>query len=142
MTGFSTRYGGWWGCCGRWCAGGSAWPRFEAESNHERTKERKHEMRHTPSNGRHLRIAHVVLQLDVGGMEKLLVEFARHVDREKFAQHFICLGCRGAVAAEIESQGWPVTMLNEPDGLRPGLVFRLARLFGKLRPDVIHAHNA
>ena len=37
---------------------------------------------------RTMRIAHVSLQLETGGMEKLLVEFARHADRSRFALHF------------------------------------------------------
>lgn len=38
-----------------------------------------------------VRIVHVVLQLDTGGMEKLLVEFARHADRSRFELRFIRL---------------------------------------------------
>jgi len=40
------------------------------------------------SNGSLCRIAHVSLGLKMGGMEKLLVEFARHADRERFKLHF------------------------------------------------------
>ena len=46
-------------------------------------------------------------------MEKLLVEFARHADRNRFDLRFICLGKRGSVADEIEACGWPVTALDE-----------------------------
>jgi glycosyltransferase involved in cell wall biosynthesis len=88
-----------------------------------------------------LRVAHVALQLDVGGMEKLLVEFARHVDRQRMDLQFVCLGKRGIVADEIEACGWPVTALDEPDGLRPGLVVRLARLFWQRGVDIVHTHN-
>jgi glycosyltransferase involved in cell wall biosynthesis len=91
--------------------------------------------------GTALRIAHVSLQLDVGGMEKLLVEFARCADRERFDLQFISLGGRGAVADQIESFGWPVVALGEPSGLRPALVLRLAEQFRRLRPDVVHTHN-
>jgi glycosyltransferase involved in cell wall biosynthesis len=45
------------------------------------------------------------------------------------------------VADELESLGWPVHALHAPDGLRPGLVLRLARLFRSWRADVVHAHN-
>ena len=88
-----------------------------------------------------IRVAHVVNQLDVGGMEKLLVEFARHADRDRFDLHFVSLAGRGAVAGEIEGFGWPVTALGVGPGLHPWLVVRLARLFGRLRADVVHTHN-
>jgi glycosyltransferase involved in cell wall biosynthesis len=91
---------------------------------------------------RRLRVVHVALQLDVGGMEKLLVEFARHADRARFDLRFVSLGARGRVAEEIEECGWPVEALNEPQGLRPGMVLRLARLFRRYRADVVHTHNS
>jgi hypothetical protein len=39
-------------------------------------------------NGPPIRIANVSLGLEMGGMEKLLVEFARHAERERFQLHF------------------------------------------------------
>jgi glycosyltransferase involved in cell wall biosynthesis len=88
-----------------------------------------------------LRVVHVTLGLEVGGQEKLLVELARHADRRRVALHFVSLGTRGVLAGDIEACGWPVTALGAPDGLRPGLVPRLARLFREARADVIHTHD-
>lgn len=90
---------------------------------------------------RRLRIAHVVQQLRTGGMEKLLVEFARHADRSAFHLRFVCLGERAPLAAEIEACGWEVACLGEPAGLRPGLVWRLSRAFRAGRVDLVHTHN-
>jgi glycosyltransferase involved in cell wall biosynthesis len=86
-------------------------------------------------------VAHVTLGLDVGGQERLLVEFARHTDRGRFALHFVSLTTRGRLAGDIEACGWPVTTLEEPGGLRPGMVLRLARLFRGQRFDVVHTHD-
>ena len=47
---------------------------------------------------RKTRVVHVTLSLDVGGQEKLLVEFARHADRTRFDLHFLALGKRGPIA--------------------------------------------
>ena len=88
-----------------------------------------------------IRVAHVVQQLNTGGMEKLLVEFARHADRRRFDLRFVSLAGRGSVADDLEAQGWPVSALGEPSGLRPGLVLRLARLFRQWRIGVVHTHN-
>jgi glycosyltransferase involved in cell wall biosynthesis len=77
----------------------------------------------------------------VGGQEKLLVEFARHADRARFHLHFVSLTTRGALAGDLEACGWPVTALEAPQGLRPSLVVRLARLFRQLRADVVHTHD-
>jgi glycosyltransferase involved in cell wall biosynthesis len=93
-----------------------------------------------PNMGR-LRVAHVTLGLDVGGQEKLLVEFARCADRRRFDLHFVSLGGRGVLADDLESHGWPVTTLGEPSGFRPGLVLRLAHLFRQQRIDIVHTHD-
>jgi glycosyltransferase involved in cell wall biosynthesis len=90
---------------------------------------------------RRLRVAHVTLGLEVGGQEKLLVEFARHADRERFSLHFVSLTGRGALTADIEACGWPVTALEAPQGVRPGLVGRLRRVFLRERIDVVHTHD-
>src|SRR5208283_2241399 len=91
---------------------------------------------------RRMRIAHVIAQLDMGGLEKLLVEFARHADRDRFDLRFVSLSTRGTLANDIEEHDWPVVAMQErPDGLRPGLVLRLANLFRRWKVDLVHTHN-
>lgn len=87
------------------------------------------------------RVVHVTLGLDFGGQEKLLVDFAKHADRARFALHFVSMTTRGALADDIEAHGWPVTTMQAPHGLRPAIVVALARLFTKLRADVVHTHD-
>ncbi len=92
-----------------------------------------------PANGR--RVFHVSFGLDVGGQEKLLVEFARMADRGQFDLRFISLGSRGRLAEDIEALGWPVTALGAATGLRPRLILKLGWLFRRWRPDVVHTHD-
>ena len=89
-----------------------------------------------------MRVIHTVLQLDTGGMEKLLVEFARHADRARFDLHFVSLTTRGRVADEIEELGCPVVALGERPGVRPAMLLRLANRFRALSADIVHAHNS
>src|SRR5262249_60231434 len=65
---------------------------------------------------RRLRVVHVTQGLDMGGLEKLLVEFARHADRDRFELHFVSLGGRGVLAREVEACGWSVPALPGADG--------------------------
>jgi glycosyltransferase involved in cell wall biosynthesis len=90
---------------------------------------------------RPIRVAHVAQQLDTGGMERLLSEFARHSDRALVEPCFVSIGPRGRVADDIEACGWAVATLAEPPGLRPGIIYRLARLLGERQIDVVHTHN-
>jgi len=77
----------------------------------------------------------------MGGQEQLLVEFARHTDRKRFDLQFFSLGSRGRLAEDIEATGCPVTDLGAPSGLRPGLIVKLALLFRRWRPAVVHTHD-
>lgn len=95
----------------------------------------------TPNSGRRLRVAHVVLQLGTGGMEKLLVEFARGAARDRPAPRFLCLGPRGPVADEIEACGCELVCLGLPPGRHPGAVAHLARRFARWQVNVVHTHN-
>lgn len=88
-----------------------------------------------------VRVAHFVWALEMGGMEKLLVEFARHADRNRFALHFISLSDRGLLASDIEACGWPVHTLDKPDGFRPSTSLKLAALLRRHRIRVLHTHN-
>jgi glycosyltransferase involved in cell wall biosynthesis len=90
---------------------------------------------------RRRRIAHITLGLDTGGQEKLLVEFARLADRQRFDLTFVSLTTRGRLAEDIEAHGWPVVALDEPASFRPALVLRLAPLLRRLRIDVVHTHD-
>jgi glycosyltransferase involved in cell wall biosynthesis len=91
---------------------------------------------------RRLRVAHVAESFAMGGLEKLLVAFARHADRASHALRFVAMGERGCLAEEIEAAGWPVDVLDQPLGRRPRLVLRLAALFRREGIDVVHTHSS
>src|SRR2546425_6855301 len=90
---------------------------------------------------RRLRVVHITGCLDMGGQEKLLVEFAKHANRDRFELRFVSLGTRGILADELEAQGSPVTALDIGPGVDLRLPWRLARLFRGWKADVIHTHN-
>lgn len=87
------------------------------------------------------RVAHVTLGLGVGGQEKLLLEFARHADQERFDLRFVSLGGRDTFSAALERCGCRVAHLDGPDGLSGSLVLRLARLLRRWQVDVVHTHE-
>ncbi|MCI0642797.1 MAG: GT4 family glycosyltransferase PelF [Gemmataceae bacterium] len=88
-----------------------------------------------------LHVVHVSRSLNVGGQERLLVEFARHAERARFRLSFVSLTDRGALAPLLEEFGWPVLALDNPEGLQPELVLQLARLFRRLGADIVHTHD-
>ncbi|MGL4514614.1 MAG: glycosyltransferase [Lacipirellulaceae bacterium] len=89
-----------------------------------------------------LKVVHVTFGLDVGGLEKMLLDFARVNDPRKVSPVFVSLGDGGVVADEIRATGYPVVCLHRPTGFRPGLVGQLRRVLLNTRADVVHTHDA
>lgn len=87
-------------------------------------------------------VAHIAFSLKTGGMERLLVEFARNADRQRFRLNYFCLTEAGTPAQDIEHCGWPVQTLHKREGFRWSAVTHLAREFRRNRIAVVHSHNS
>lgn len=88
-----------------------------------------------------LDVVHVVLSLDVGGLERNVVNQVREGQRLGQRVSIICLERPGTLAARVEAMGGKVVALDKRPGLRPGMVLRLRRVLRELRPDVVHTHQ-
>jgi len=90
-----------------------------------------------------VRVAHVVETLDLGGLEKLLIDFVRYTDRTRFVPQVVTLGARGTLADEIEALDCPVISLGLGGGLRArsGAWSKLSALFRRERIGVVHTHS-
>jgi sugar transferase (PEP-CTERM/EpsH1 system associated) len=86
-----------------------------------------------------IRVVHLVRQLDLGGLEVVVWNLVRCMDRERFEPRVICLGERGAIADRFDTIGVPVEALAARG--RTEAILRLARRLWRLRPDVLHTHN-
>lgn len=88
-----------------------------------------------------LRVCHLSLTLNTGGMERLLVDFARFRDPAAVEPTFLALQDAGEPARQLRELGVPVR--HGIAGRRSGgaRLLRLAKTFRELRPDVIHTHN-
>lgn len=92
------------------------------------------------TNQRRLKILHVVLSLDPGGMENGVVNVARGLDPKQFEIHVACLE-RGGSFVERLPEPQNVYILNKPVGFSWRAVFALRKTIAKVKPDVIHTHN-
>ena len=79
--------------------------------------------------------------LGPGGAERLLVEAARHVDRDRF-DYEACylLPWKDHLAAELTAEGVPVRCLGVRRPENPAWLVRLRRLIAGGGYDVVHAH--
>ncbi|MDX2038070.1 MAG: glycosyltransferase [Isosphaeraceae bacterium] len=93
------------------------------------------------THDRKFNVVHLTYALDMGGCERLQVEFAKWADRDKFDLRFVAIDSLGRVAKIIEGLGWPVDTLSKPQGFQPHYFFKLAQLLRRWKVDVIHTHD-
>jgi L-malate glycosyltransferase len=92
--------------------------------------------------GRRARLLQVAYGMGVGGMEKVVSDLCRRLDRSRYEVAVYCTHVKGPLGEELEAVGIPV--FHEPARRRAGHWLRPARIFRFLkehRPDVVHTHN-
>ena len=87
-----------------------------------------------------MRIVHVVLSLDVGGQERLIVSLSRELAARGHDVRVLSLTPGGGLRSELK--GIPTFDVPHGGGTRPSTWAKLARAFIGLAPDVVHTHNA
>jgi glycosyltransferase involved in cell wall biosynthesis len=89
---------------------------------------------------RRLKLLHVVLSLEPGGMENGVVNVARGLNAQEFEVHVACLE-RGGAFVERLPNPQNVYVLDKQPGFSFRTVIALAKLISKIKPDVVHSHN-
>jgi sugar transferase (PEP-CTERM/EpsH1 system associated) len=88
-----------------------------------------------------LSVVHVVLSLDIGGLERVVLNLARQSSLQGQRVAIVCLERPGVLAAEVRAAGVALHCVEKQPGIRLRVIAQLARLFRILRPDVIHTHQ-
>jgi glycosyltransferase involved in cell wall biosynthesis len=87
-----------------------------------------------------LRVLQVVLSLNPGGTERLVVEIARRLHPD-IPMAICCLDEPGAWAEQLQARGIEVAALRRQPGFQPGLGGRIASLVKRFDSTVLHAHH-
>jgi len=87
-----------------------------------------------------LRVAHVVLSLEPGGTEKLVVDLAARCARQVQTRVY-CLDTDGEWAKKLAAIHIPVDVVGRQPGFDIGTARRLRRLAHDHRIDVFHCHQ-
>jgi glycosyltransferase involved in cell wall biosynthesis len=93
------------------------------------------------ADGRPLHVCHAVLRLDVGGLERVVLDLVRQAVREGHRATVLCVERPGTLAPLAADLGARVVCADKPPGFRPELVGRIAELLREDRPDVLHTHQ-
>ena len=88
-----------------------------------------------------MKIMHMVLNLEIGGLENLVCEMAR-IQTQQGDEVVVCsLDSQEASLRKVEEDGFRIIYLDRRGGKDFRLLFRLVRLLKKEKPDILHTHN-
>jgi len=90
---------------------------------------------------RPLHVAHVVLSLDVGGLERIVLDLVREGMALGSRVTVVCVEREGVLAHDARSLGARVVSIGKPPGLRPKTYERLRAVFRELQSNVVHTHQ-
>jgi len=88
-----------------------------------------------------MRIVQLVNNLDMGGLERLVLDLARCQLADGHQPMIYCLTHPGRLAGEAEAMGIPVRAFDKLPGPRLSTVWKIAQQLRHDRPDVLHTHN-
>lgn len=86
------------------------------------------------------RVLHVVLDLEGGGLERVVADLIRTTDSERFELHLLAINFLGRYSAGLESYAalHVCPLQSRWSMLRPS---SLIDLFRWIRPDIVHSHS-
>jgi sugar transferase (PEP-CTERM/EpsH1 system associated) len=86
-------------------------------------------------------VVHIVQNLNVGGLERVVINLMNGTDRTRWRAVLYTLGDGGSLSHEVERNGFAVRRLGTGGGTNLRLVARLARYFRHDGVRIVHAHN-
>ena len=87
-----------------------------------------------------IRIAHVLLSLRTGGLERVAVDLVNCAG-PGFEPFLACLETSGPMAAELRRPSTPIVVMNRRPGFRPWLALPLSRELRARGASLVHTHN-
>lgn len=93
-----------------------------------------------PSTLLPLRVCYVIWSLELGGAEQVLMRLASGMRRRGHAVSIVTLNAAGVYAPHMTGQGVDVIPLHKRGTYDITVVWRMARVLKRLRPDVVHTH--
>ncbi|PCI14593.1 MAG: hypothetical protein COB71_02630 [Thiotrichales bacterium] len=89
-----------------------------------------------------IRVLQITHDLQIGGLQQVVVNICRTIDRERFEVVVLCLRELGVLAGDIEMLGVKVILLDQKESGTDYLSFmKIARVLKDEKIDVVHTHN-
>lgn len=88
-----------------------------------------------------IHVTHVLLSLDYGGLERVVVHLVAQAARMKQRTSVLCLEHLGAQASRVEQLGATLRCISKPPGLRWETTTQISKVLEEWKPDVVHTHQ-
>lgn len=89
-----------------------------------------------------LKLMHIVLSLNTGGLEKVVINLLKGVDRDTYTPILCCLEEPGTLAPEVEQLGVKIIVLEKKrTGIDYLAVAKLASILRREGVNIIHCHG-
>ena len=89
-----------------------------------------------------IKVAYVVLALNMGGLERVVLRLVARLDRTRFEPVVCALDEPGGLAPDLARLGVPLVVVHRNPGVDLGVAVRLARILRREGVRVVHTHNA
>jgi sugar transferase (PEP-CTERM/EpsH1 system associated) len=89
-----------------------------------------------------VKVAHVVLALNMGGLERVVLRLLARLDRARFAPVVLALDEPGGLAPELARLGIPLQVMGRRPGLDAGVAVRMSGVLRREGVRLVHTHNA
>lgn len=87
-----------------------------------------------------INLLHVVLEMGIGGLQRLITDTTLAMDRDRFNIEVVCLDELGCFAEVLQAEGVKVSLLRRHDRHLAFYPFRLARFMRQRNSHVVHMH--
>jgi glycosyltransferase involved in cell wall biosynthesis len=87
------------------------------------------------------RLMQITHDLALGGLQQVIVNICKAIDREKFDISVLCLKDLGEFVPEVEKLGIKVRLLPQAKGTDYVSFLKVARILREEQVEVIHTHN-
>lgn len=95
-----------------------------------------------------LGVCFIVNNFDVGGLEKVVIDLANHLDRSRFEVSVVCVDGPGALFDRLDLEPEACLVLDKSNMMRtpvgtfdPMMIVRLRSFLTRRRVSIVHAHN-
>jgi len=89
-----------------------------------------------------IRLMQITHDLAIGGLQQVIVNICRNIDREKYDVTVLCLRELGEFVPQVEELGIKVLLLPQKEKGADYFAFlKVAKILKELKIDIIHTHN-